>query len=312
MEQLTYYNDNDPFICAWLRELIANGLITPGVVDEQSIDAIRPDDLAGYRRVHFFAGIAGWDYALKLAGWPAGREVWTGSCPCQPFSAAGKQQALHDERDKWPAFFSLIAECRPEWVFGEQVEAAIRWGWLDRICDDLGRESYTVRAAVLPACGVGAPHIRQRLFWVAHRDGNGTQWAGRAQFEFISDGAVQRLGKSHGSRWGAGQSAAAALGYGSAIESAGNDGGLGNALGAGLEGRRINTGKYADQRTPWAASQPVYCRNGKWRRIPLEPALQPLAPWLPNRVGLLRGAGNSIVPQVAAAFIKAVMEEWNS
>ena len=85
-----YYNENDPKAATWLRELIRNGYIANGDVDERSIEDILPNDLAGYTQCHFFAGIGGWSYALRLAGWPDDRAVWTGSCPCQPFSTAGK------------------------------------------------------------------------------------------------------------------------------------------------------------------------------------------------------------------------------
>lgn len=173
MGALAYYNENDRYTAEWLRNLIAAKLIAPGDVDERSIVDVRADDLRGYTQCHFFAGIGGWSYALRLAGWPDDRPVWTGSCPCQPFSAAGKGAAFTDERHLWPVWFPLIAERRPAVVFGEQVEAAVRWGWLDLVCADLEAESYAVGAAVLPACGVGAPHIRQRLWFVADAE----RWA---------------------------------------------------------------------------------------------------------------------------------------
>lgn len=88
-----YYNENDPKAAAWLRELINSGLIMAGDVDERSIEDVQPDDVAGYVRCHFFAGIGGWDYALQLAGWPDDRPVWTGSCPCGPFSIGGEKKA---------------------------------------------------------------------------------------------------------------------------------------------------------------------------------------------------------------------------
>ena len=104
------------------------------------------------------------ELAVALSGYAG--PVWTGSCPCQPFSAAGKGKASGDERHLWPAWFELICALRPPIVFGEQVEAAIGWGWLDLVCADLGAEGYAVGATVLPACSVGAPHIRQRLWFV--------------------------------------------------------------------------------------------------------------------------------------------------
>ena len=162
-----YYNEFDPFAAAWLRELIKAGHIAPGDVDERSITDVKPAELVGYDQCHFFAGIGGWSLALRLAGWPDDRPVWTGSCPCQPFSSAGANRGTDDPRHLWPAWFRLIRECRPSTVFGEQVEAAVAHGWLDLVSDDLEREGYAVGAVGLPAASVGAPHIRQRLWFVA-------------------------------------------------------------------------------------------------------------------------------------------------
>lgn len=165
---MNYYNEFDPKAAAWLRELIRAGAIPAGDVDTRSICDVRPEDLRGYTQCHFFAGIGGWSYALQLAGWPSDRPVWTGSCPCQPYSTAGKQLGEKDERNLWPVFFNLIRECRPERAFGEQVANAIGHGWLDGISADLEKEGYTCGACVLGAHSVSAPHIRQRLYWVAH------------------------------------------------------------------------------------------------------------------------------------------------
>src|SRR5215831_3414348 len=153
-----YYNENDREKAAWLRELIARDLIAPGDVDERSIADVRPDDLRGYRQCHFFAGIGVWSYALRLAGWPDDREVWTGSCPCPSFSAAGKGEGFDDPRHLWPVWAGLIRQCRPPVVFGEQADGAIGHGWLDLVSTDLEAAAYAVGAAVLGACSVGAPH----------------------------------------------------------------------------------------------------------------------------------------------------------
>jgi len=162
-----YYNEIDSFAAQWLRNLIAAGHIADGDVDQRSIVDVLPGDLSGYTQAHFFAGIGGWSLALRLAGWADDRPVWTGSCPCQPFSVAGKGIGEADPRHVWPIWFRLIREHRPCVVLGEQVAAAIGRGWYDDVADDLEREGYAVAAAVLPAAGVGAPHIRDRLWFVA-------------------------------------------------------------------------------------------------------------------------------------------------
>ena len=160
-----YYGDNDPYCAEWLRNLIAAGHITAGDVDERPIQEVSPDDVQGYDRCHFFAGVAGWDLALQLAGWEG--PVWTGSCPCQPFSQAGKRQGEADARHLWPAFYRLVAERRPATVFGEQVAGNNGLRWLSGIRTDLEGSGYAVGAANLPAACVGAPHVRPRIWWVA-------------------------------------------------------------------------------------------------------------------------------------------------
>lgn len=85
-----YYSENDPFAAEWLRGLIREKLIPAGVVDERSIRDVQAHDLKGFNHVHLFAGLGGWAYAARLARWPDDLGLWTGSCPCQPFSIAGK------------------------------------------------------------------------------------------------------------------------------------------------------------------------------------------------------------------------------
>jgi hypothetical protein len=167
MKKWAYYNECDLKAAAWIRELIKSKLIPEGEVDERSIEDVKPEDVKDFIQAHWFCGIAGWPLALQLAGWPADRPVWTGSCPCQPFSSAGKGLAQKDERHLWPVFFDLIRQCRPEQVFGEQVASAIGHGWLDGVSADLEAEGYACGATVLGAHSVQSPHQRQRLYWVA-------------------------------------------------------------------------------------------------------------------------------------------------
>lgn len=167
MKYLTYYNENDKKAAAWLRELIKRDLIAPGFVDERSIKDVKPDELREYKQVHLFAGIGGWSRALRLAGVQDDAEVWTGSCPCQPFSGTGKHLGTADERHLWPEMFRLVRERHPPIIFSEQVERAIAEGWLDAVSNDLEGIGYAIGSAVLPACSVGSPHKRERLWLVA-------------------------------------------------------------------------------------------------------------------------------------------------
>ncbi|MGV4035004.1 DNA cytosine methyltransferase [Citrobacter braakii] len=163
-----YYNEIDSYVAQWLRNLIAGGHIAPGEVDERSIEDVTPDDLRGFTQCHFFAGIGVWSHSLRLAGWPDDKPVWTGSCPCQPFSAAGKGDGFADERHLWPAFFHLISECRPQQVFGEQVASGNANAWFDLVQADMEGMGYTFGLVPFTSAGIGAPHIRERAYWVAN------------------------------------------------------------------------------------------------------------------------------------------------
>lgn len=165
---MNYYNEFDPKAAAWLRELIKAGLIPSGEVDERSITDVRPDELAGFRQCHFFAGIGGWPYALALVGWPADREVWTGSCPCQPWSNANVNGlGIEDKRHLWPSWFRLICERQPNLLFGEQVYGAVRKGWIDVAALDLESVGYAFASIGIPAMAVGADHERARIWFCA-------------------------------------------------------------------------------------------------------------------------------------------------
>ena len=165
---MNYYNDNEPFVCRWLENLIMFGHIPNGIVDCRPIQEITPHDLKGFTQCHFFAGIGGWSFALELAGWATDRPVWTGSCPCQPFSKTGKGKGTQDERHLWPEWYRLISIHKPPVLFGEQVAGASIW--LDMVLTDLETCGYACGTANLPACSVGARHERERIWFVADTD----------------------------------------------------------------------------------------------------------------------------------------------
>lgn len=162
-----YYNEIDPDAAAVLRAGIADGIFPDGDVDERSIEDVKPHDLDGYTQCHFFAGTGGWILALDLAGWPRNRRVWTGSCPCQPFSSAGKGLGLADERHLWPAWLYLIDECGPPDIVGEQVASSRTEPWIDLIHADLEGLGYAFGGVAFPAASIGAPFIGDRFYWAA-------------------------------------------------------------------------------------------------------------------------------------------------
>ena len=326
-----YYNENDPFAAGWLRNLISAGHIAPGDVDERDIRDVMPTDLAGFKQAHFFAGVSVWSLALRLAGWPDDRPVWTGSCPCQPFSAAGQGGGEADERHLWPAWFHLVRQCRPPVIYGEQVGSKAGLAWFDLVSADMEGSGYAVGANDSCSAGVGAPHIRQRLWFVAERlEHSASDGREERRAEPSGRGTVARCGS---------------LGLGHA-DSAGLEGFTGH--GDGEAGRPVATGstpeadgarRVADadggharaeglqrggehgQRPPdggagngwpgpvngfWRDADWLHCRDGKWR--PVRPGSFPLAHGVAARVGKLRAYGNAINPEVAAAFIAASMD----
>lgn len=280
-----YYNEIDRFCCDWLSNLMDAEMITPGKIDDRSIVDVRPDDLAGFERVHFFAGIGGWDHSLNLAGW-SGR-AWTGSCPCQPFSVAGAQKGFSDDRHLWPEFRRLIAECNPPVVFGEQVASAS--DWLGLVRGDLEALGYAVGAIPVQAASAGADHLRDRYWFVANANNAGSQGRGllskragkrAAGPDGLADAERQRVQDFR---------SGAAAGSESSLQSSQEE----------RKRLRIDAGKPGDT-YDW-----VIGADGKARRV--KSGVRLLAHGIPNRVGLLRGFGNAIDPRPAAAFIGAFM-----
>lgn len=334
---LNWYNECDPKKAAWLRELIRRNVVAPGVVDERSILDVRAADLDGYAQCHFFAGIAVWSYALRSAGWGDEEPVWTGSCPCQPFSAAGKRRGKADERHLWPAWFRLIRERRPERIFGEQVASRDGLAWLDDVRSDLEAAAYACGALDLCSAGFGAPHLRQRIYFVGHaaEEGLRARRVGERSGDARGVGDAERPGSFRIAYGGI----PAANGMAHGVERSGESGGMADAESAGRradirgmgekpsdslraaegDGIERRAGGHNGQSVGVSSAGPV---NGFWRdaawvltrpeRVgdgpgirPAAPGAFPLAAGTSARILRLRGYGDCITAPVAAAFIGA-------
>ena len=281
------YNENEPFAIRWLEQLQERNLIPGGKIDGRSITDIRPEDCD--RTSHFFAGIGGWAYALQLAGWDPARDVWTGSCPCQPFSIASNKStfadAIEDKRHLWPIWRELIAECRPPVIFGEQTSSKLGREWLSGVRSDLEALGYAVGAADLCAASVNAPHRRQRLYWVAHTRHGGDM--GRDGLRDTEASTASATGTNPYSCEGRSQYP---------------------RLGT-LDVLTDGSSEYASF---WDDYDIAECQSldgsVQYRRV--ESGTLPLVDGIPSRLrtGLIKGYGNAIVPQLAATFIRSFLE----
>ena len=329
-----YYNEIDPFAAQWLRNLIDAGHIAPGVVDTRSIEDVTPNDLTGFNQCHFFAGIGGWSLALRRAGWPDSRPAWTASCPCQPFSAAGKKGGFADERHLWPSAHWLIGQRAPVVVFGEQSGSADASDWIDLVQADLEGLGYAFGATAFPSASVGAPHWRDRAYWMA--DANRQQWEGRGELQTTrgakpaNSSTINRMADTNGDGRQRGVSGWADKKRQAVNRSVGCDSAACGLANSDHEQRpfTMSAGSYADVSRQWnkdseavagcsGAMRPAPVngfwrsadwlrgQDGKWR--PVRPGSFLLADGVPGRVGRLRAYGNAINIEAATAFIKSYM-----
>lgn len=312
-----WYNEIDPYCARWLRNLIAAGHIAPGVVDERSIIHVKPEDLEGYAQCHFFAGIGIWSLALRKAGWPDDQQVWTGSCPCQPFSNAGKAVGFDDERHLWPHFQWLIQQRRPSVVFGEQVAEKNVDAWVDLVHADLEALDYAFGCIAFPSAGVGSPQLRGRNYWVGYTKDAGLQ--GLAGYELAWDkpqrhdaykkrfnpatSIPDRVENTDGGGRGEvrlstsgdrTQDCQKSANWNSDASAHGFTGGLDEATHPG----EVNGF--------WANADWLLCTDGLWRAV--QPGTQPLVNGDTCRVGKLRAYGNAVNAIQAQIFIECFIE----
>ena len=280
-----------------------------------------------------FSGIGGFDLAAEWAGWtnvfhceinPFGQRVlkyyWpkaisydditktdftihrgaidvlTGGFPCQPFSVAGKRKGTADHRNLWPEYFRAIKEIQPLWVVGENVPGLINWSAgmvFEQVQADLESEGYEVWPVILPACGVNAPHRRDRVWFVAYRDSNGLNRSNCTHGEYA------------GERW--------QYAFCNIIKSIDN-GTTPNTSDTGLQGSENirSTGSIRQERN----KQFTGLLQPTWQNFPTQSPICAGNDGFPARLdGItfskwrnesIKAAGNAIVPQVAFQIFNAI------
>ena len=327
-----FYNEIDPYAAQWLRNLIAAGHIAPGVVDERPIQEIEAYELVEFTQCHFFAGIGIWSHALRRAGWSDDRPIWTGSCPCQPFSNAGQKKGFQDDRHLWPYWKKLIDECRPSVVIGEQVASAL--DWVDLVSADMEGSGYAFGANDICAAGFGGAHIRQRIYFVGISDavptgrperrsfaGNG-QASSSSNLRLADPDSWERVRQSSGEECERDREASERVKGDSGVKPGCTISGLADGpispnvgslarselgqlpqsdAGSGAEFRPADAPNLGGRLVDW-----LYCRDGKWRLV--EPGTFPLVDETPARVGRLRAYGNGLDAETATEFCGTVRE----
>ena len=164
-----FYNEHNVYRAAVLRERMEEGLLPWGVVDERDIQIIPDEDFLGYTQIHLFAGIGGFPLGLRRARF-AGDSIVTGGFPCQDISNAGKRAGITGTNSRlWREMVRCIRVVRPRIVFVENVAALLVRGMGD-VLGDLAEIGYDAEGDCISAADVGAPHLRRRIWIVAHAE----------------------------------------------------------------------------------------------------------------------------------------------
>ena len=201
-----------------------------------------------------------------------------GGFPCQPFSLAGKRRGKDDDRYLWPEVVRCLSVIKPTWFLGENVPGLLNLGF-EQVCVDLETLGYETATLCIPACAVDAPHIRKRLWILAHTD------SGRFSEQGIRQEQPRRAEAVSASEVREGCDVAAAAGM-------------------RREERNQNT-RRSRKGTSQTKERPRLANSSRW---PTEPAICRVVDGIPNRSHRLGGLGNAIVPQIAEEIGRMILE----
>jgi DNA (cytosine-5)-methyltransferase 1 len=237
-------------------------------------------------------------------------DILTGGFPCQPYSAAGKRLGKEDDRHLWPEMLRAIREIKPRWVVGENVRGLVNWSEglvFEEVCAELEAEGYKVQPFLLPACGVGATHRRDRVWFIAYSNERAER-SSRTGREIESNGSKNN--DEQGSRR---KQTEQHIGCSDVLRDASDT--SSQRLQRGKEPRSIKGSREERNKQPPRFIQPA------WQKFPTQPPICWGDDGLPTELdGItfskwrnesIKGYGNAIVPQVVYQIFKSIKEYEN-
>lgn len=215
-------------------------------------------------------------------------DVLSGGFPCQPYSTAGQRKGKEDERHLWPEMRRVIREISPRWVVGENVRGLTNWNGglvFDEVQANLEAEGYEVTPFLLPAAGVGAPHERYRIWFIAHANNAETTRQRKHSGQVLSVPKPERLGLVPQ--------------YTDVADTNSQHEGYGyNGKGPAVWTEKTENESF------W---NPVP-HFDNW---PTQPGICGRNDGIPHRLDRVKGLGNAVVPQVVMQIFKAIQEYDN-